>query len=78
MIIYPDGGQECLQRNRAKKSGGTTASRRSTRAHKLKVGKDRPLYHKQAKKVKDWPGKIPFTDWQHLQSIRQEIKAATA
>ena len=71
MIIYPDGGQECLQRNRAKKSGGTTASRQALRKHKVKVGKDRPLYHK---KVKDWPGKIPYEDWLHLKSIAQEAR----
>ncbi|KKN75821.1 hypothetical protein LCGC14_0376970 [marine sediment metagenome] len=70
MIVYPDGGQECLQCNRAKKAGDTTASRRSSRAHKAKVGKERQLYHK---KVRTWPGKIPYDDYKHMQSITQEI-----
>ena len=29
---------------------------------------------KKHKKVKDWPGKIPYEDWLHLKSIAQEAR----
>ena len=80
MIIYPDGGQECLQRNRAKKSGGTTASRQALRKHKAKVGKDRPMYHKVSKKAyrqnleRLVPGWLDYHDWKHMRSIAQEAR----
>ena len=63
MIKYPDAGQECLQRNRLKKSGATRSSRyfRQKRTKEIKRKKltEFPLYGREK---------------QHMASIRQECR----
>ena len=51
-------------------------------AQRLEIAADELLANKpiakqrKHKKLKDWPGKIPYEDYQHMQSIRQEAKTA--
>ena len=66
MITYPDGGQECLQRNRLNKSGATRSGRyfRQKRTKEIKrkaLTYELPLYS---------------ADKSHMVSIRQEINEA--
>jgi len=43
--------------------------------HKAKYRKGKKkAYNPGKKKRRDWPGKIPYSDWQHMQSIKQEVK----